>query len=356
MQPLVADVTRSLGTDYYLIEELLTDEEREVRDKVRAFADREVIPIINDYWDKAQFPFELIPKIAELNIAGTTIQGYGCPGISHVAAGLLAIEMARGDGSLNTFFGVHSGLAMSTIEMLGSEEQKEKWLPPMARMEKIGAFGLTEAAHGSDAVRLETTARREGNEYVIDGEKRWIGNASFADVTVIWARDEEDESVKGFLVEKGAEGFSTEIITGKMGKRAVWQPDIKLEGVRVPAENKLANADSFKDTAKVLTATRAMVAWEAIGHAVASYEAAVTYAKERVQFGKPIASFQIIQNKLANMLAEITSMQLLCFRLSQLQEAGKMTGGMASLAKMNNAKKAKQVCSEARDVLGGNGV
>ena len=273
-----------------------------------------------------------------------------------MAAGLLAVEMARGDGSLNTFFGVHSGLAMSTIEMLGSEEQKEKWLPPMARMEKIGAFGLTEAAHGSDAVRLETTARREGDEYVIDGEKRWIGNASFADVTVIWARDEEDESVKGFLVEKGAEGFSTEIITGKMGKRAVWQPDIKLEGVRVPAENKLGNADSFKDTAKVLTATRAMVAWEAIGHAVASYEAAVTYAKERVQFGKPIASFQIIQNKLANMLAEITSMQLLCLRLSQLQEAGKMTGGMASLAKMNNARKAKQVCSDARDIMGGNGV
>ena len=356
MQPLVADVTRSLGTDYYLIEELLTDEEREVRDKVRAFADREVIPIINEYWDKAQFPFELVPKIAELNIAGTTIQGYGCPGISHVAAGLLAVEMARGDGSLNTFFGVHSGLAMSTIEILGSEEQKERWLPPMARMEKIGAFGLTEAAHGSDAVRLETTARREGDEYVIDGEKRWIGNASFADVTVIWARDEEDESVKGFLVEKGTEGFSTEIITGKMGKRAVWQPDIKLEGVRVPAENKLGNADSFKDTAKVLTATRAMVAWEAIGHAVASYEAAVTYAKERVQFGKPIASFQIIQNKLANMLAEITSMQLLCLRLSQLQEAGKMTGGMASLAKMNNARKAKQVCSDARDIMGGNGV
>jgi glutaryl-CoA dehydrogenase len=356
VQPLVADVTRSLGTDYYLIEELLTDEEREVRDKVRAFADREVIPIINEYWDKAQFPFELVPKIAELNIAGTTIQGYGCPGISHVAAGLLAVEMARGDGSLNTFFGVHSGLAMSTIEILGSEEQKETWLPPMARMEKIGAFGLTEAAHGSDAVRLETTARREGDEYVLEGEKRWIGNASFADVTVIWARDEEDESVKGFLVEKGTEGFSTEIITGKMGKRAVWQPDIKLEGVRVPAENKLGNADSFKDTAKVLTATRAMVAWEAIGHAVASYEAAVTYAKERVQFGKPIASFQIIQNKLANMLAEITSMQLLCLRLSQLQEAGKMTGGMASLAKMNNARKAKQVCSDARDIMGGNGV
>src|ERR687885_2297908 len=239
--------------------------------------------------------------------------------------------------------------------MGGTEEKKEKGPPPMAKMEKIGAFGLTEAKHGSDSVRLETRARREGDKYVIDGEKRWIGNATFADVTIIWARDDEDE-VSGYLVEKGTPGFSTELITGKMGKRAVWQPDIRLEGVRVPAENKLGNADSFKDTAKVLTATRAMVAWEAIGHAVASYEAAVTYAKERVQFGKPIASFQIIQNKLANMLAEITSMQLLCLRLSQLQEAGKMTGGMASLAKMNNARKAKKVCSDARDIMGGNGV
>jgi glutaryl-CoA dehydrogenase len=353
---LLADVTRSLGTDYYLIEELLTDEEREIRDRVRAFADREIIPVINEYWDKAQFPFELIPKIAELNIAGTTIEGYGCPGMSHAAAMLVAIEMARGDGSLNTFFGVHSGLAMGTIDICGSEEQKEKWLPPMARMEKIGAFGLTEAKHGSDSVMLETSVRREGDEYVINGEKRWIGNATFADVTIIWARDEEDGQVKGFLVEKGAEGFSTELITGKMGKRAVWQPDIKLEDVRVPVENKLGNADSFKDTAKVLTATRAGVAWEAVGHAVASYEAALTYAKERVQFGEPIASFQIIQNKLANMLAEITSMQLVCYRLAQLQEQGKMTGGMASLAKMNNAKKAKQVCADARDIMGGNGV
>ena len=353
---MLADVTRSLGTDYYLIEELLTDEEREIRDRVRAFADREIIPVINEYWDKAQFPFELIPKIAELNIAGTTIEGYGCPGMSHAAAMLVAIEMARGDGSLNTFFGVHSGLAMGTIDICGSEEQKEKWLPPMARMEKIGAFGLTEAKHGSDSVMLETSVRREGDEYVINGEKRWIGNATFADVTIIWARDEEDGQVKGFLVEKGAEGFSTELITGKMGKRAVWQPDIKLEDVRVPVENKLGNANSFKDTAKVLTATRAGVAWEAVGHAVASYEAGLTYAKERVQFGEPIASFQIIQNKLANMLAEITSMQLVCYRLAQLQEQGKMTGGMASLAKMNNAKKAKQVCADARDIMGGNGV
>jgi glutaryl-CoA dehydrogenase len=353
---LLADVTRSLGTDYYLIEELLTDEEREIRDRVRAFADREVIPIINEYWNKEQFPFELVPKVAELGIAGGPIEGYGCPGMSHVAAGLMAIEMARGDGSLNTFFGVHSGLAMGTIAICGSEEQKQRWLPAMARMEKIGAFGLTEARHGSDSVMLETSVRREGDEYVINGEKRWIGNATFADVTIIWARDVEDGEVKGLLVEKGTPGFSTRLITGKMGKRAVWQPDIKLEDVRVPLENKLEGANSFKDTNKVLTATRAGVAWEAIGHAIASYEAAVTYAKERVQFGRPIAGFQLIQHKLANMLAEITSMQLLCYRLGKLQEQGKMTGGMASLAKMNNARKAKQVCADARDVMGGNGV
>ena len=358
---MIADVTRSLGTDYYLIDELLTDEEREVRDKVRAFSDREVIPIINEYWEKAEFPFELVPKLAELNIAGGPIEGYGCPGMSHVAAGLCAIELSRGDGSFNTFYGVHSGLAMGTIDICGSEEQKEKWLPAMARLEKIGAWGLTEPDHGSDSVMLETTARRDGDEWVINGKKRWIGNASFADIVIIWARDVEDGQVKGFVLEKDEngempEGYSTEIIKGKMGKRAVWQPDIYLEDVRTPARNKLEDANSFKDTNKVLTATRGGVAWEAIGHAIASYEAAVQYAKERVQFGKPIASFQLIQNKLANMLAEITNMQLMVYRLSQLQEKGKMTGPMASLAKMNNAKKSKQVCADARDIMGGNGV
>ena len=355
MQPLIADITRPLGTDYYLLDELLTDEEREIRDKVRAFADREVIPIINEYWNKEEFPFDLVPKIAGLNIAGTTIQGYGCPGMSYLAAGLVAVEMSRGDGSLNTFFGVHSGLAMGSIAMLGSEEQKQKWLPPMAKMEKIGAFGLTEPKHGSDSVQLETRVRREGDEYVIDGEKRWIGNASFADVTIIWARDEEG-NVGGYLVEKGTPGFSTEVMTGKMGKRAVWQAEIRLEDVRIPLDNKLERANTFKNTNKVLTATRGNVAWECVGHAVASYEAALTYAEEREQFGKPIASFQIIQQKLASMLAETTSMQLLCFRLAQLQAQGKMTGPMASLAKMNNARKAKQMCAEARDIMGGNGV
>ena len=358
---MITDVTISLGTDYYQLEDWLTEEEREIRDRVRAFADREVIPIINEYWEKAEFPFEMIPKFAELNIAGGTIQGYGCPGMSHLASGIVRAELARGDGSLNTFFGVHGGLAMGTIDILGSEEQKERWLPAMARMEKIGAFGLTEPRHGSDSVMLETTAQRNGDEYVLNGEKRWIGNATFADVVVIWARDVEDSEVKGFVIEKDAdgnhpEGYSTELMTGKMGKRAVWQAEIKLEDVRVPTENKLEGANSFKDTNKVLTATRAGVAWEAIGYAVASFEAALHYAKERVQFGKPIASFQIIQKKFADMLAEITNMQLMCYRLAQLQEQGKMTGPMASLAKMNNARKAKQVCSDARDIMGGNGL
>ena len=345
----------SLGTDYFFLDDLLTEEERDVRDRVHFFCDKDVIPIINDYWEREEFPFELLPKIAALNIAGTTIEGYGCPKMSATAAGLVSRELARGDGGLTTFFAVHSGVAMTSIATLGSEEQKERWLPPMARMEKIGAFGLTEPQHGSDAGLLETTARREGNEYVIDGEKRWIGNASFADVTVIWAREENDK-LAAFLVEKGTPGLKATVITGKASQRTVLNTDLKLDGVRVPAENRLANSRGFGDAVQVLTPTRHNVAWEAVGHAVAAYEVALTYAKERVQFGKPIASFQLIQGKLAKMLADITAMQTLCFRLSQLRAERRMTIAMASLAKMHNAKRAYQVVADARDILGGNGV
>jgi glutaryl-CoA dehydrogenase len=344
----------SLGTDYFFLDDLLTEEERDVRDRVHSFCDKDVIPIINDYWEREEFPFELLPKIAALNIAGTTIEGYGCPKMSATAAGLVSRELARGDGGLTTFFAVHSGVAMTSIATLGSEEQKERWLPPMARMEKIGAFGLTEPQHGSDAGLLETTARREGNEYVIDGEKRWVGNASFADVTVIWAR--ENDKLAAFLVEKGTPGLKATVITGKASQRTVLNTDLKLDGVRVPAENRLANSRGFGDAVQVLTPTRHNVAWEAVGHAVAAYEVALTYAKERVQFGKPIASFQLIQGKLAKMLADITAMQTLCFRLSQLRAEGRMTIAMASLAKMHNAKRAYQVVADARDILGGNGV
>lgn len=352
---MVTEIKHSISTDFYLMDELLTEEERRIRDKVRAFCDTEVIPIINDYWERAEFPFELVPKIAALGIAGGSIQGYGCPGMSAVAAGLIALELARGDASICTFFGVHSGLAMSSIAMLGSEEQKQRWLPAMARMEKIGAFGLTEPMHGSDAVALETRAHRVDNEYIINGAKRWIGNASFADIVIIWARDDEG-NVGGFLVEKGTPGFEPKVMTGKVAKRAVWQADITLTDVHVPVENRLALSRSFKDTGRVLTATRSGVAWEAIGHAVAAYEIALNYTRERIQFGKPLSSYQIIQNKLASMLANVTTMQLLCLRLSQLQGEGKMTDAMASLAKMNNARLAREVVAEAREMLGGNGI
>jgi glutaryl-CoA dehydrogenase len=352
---MTIDSVSSLGTDYFFLDDLLTEEERDVRDRVRSFCDKDLIPIINDYWEREEFPFELLAKIGALNIAGTTIEGYGCPMMSATAAGLVSRELARGDGGLTTFFAVHSGVAMTSIATLGSEEQKERWLPPMARMERIGAFGLTEPQHGSDAGLLETTARREGDEYVIDGEKRWIGNASFADVTVIWAREENDK-LAAFLVEKGTPGLEATVMTGKASQRTVLNADLKLDGVRVSAENRLANSRGFGDAVQVLTPTRHNVAWEAVGHAVAAYELALTYAKERVQFGKPIASFQLIQGKLAKMLADITAMQTLCFRLSQLRAEGRMTIAMASLAKMHNAKRAYQVVADARDILGGNGV
>lgn len=352
---MIAETAASLGTDYYLMDELLTPEERAVRDKVRAFCDREVIPIAQDYWDRAEFPFELVPKLAKLGVVGGSIQGYGCPGLSAVAVGLIGLEMSRGDGSFTTFYGVHSGLAMQSLAILGSEEQKQQWLPQMARLEKIGAFALTEPEHGSDAVGLATRAHRDGDEWVLNGQKKWIGNASFADVVVVWARD-DDGNVGGFLVEKGTPGFETNVITGKIAKRAVWQAEITLTDVRVPAANRLAGSSSFKDTAKVLTATRYGVAWEAIGHAIAAYEAALSYTKQRAQFGKPLAGFQIIQSRLAKMLADITSMQLLCLRLSQLLEQGKMTDGMASLAKMQNARRSHEIVADAREMLGGNGI
>ncbi|MHA7301717.1 acyl-CoA dehydrogenase family protein [Pseudarthrobacter sp. MDT1-22] len=354
-------VTEEINSDYFMVDDFLSEDERIIRQKVRNFVETDLLPVINDYWDRAEFPFVLVPKIAALGIVGTTIEGYGCPGMSRLAAGMVAMEMARGDGSINTFIGVQSGLAMGTINTLGSDEQKQRWLPGMARLEKIGAFGLTEPDHGSDSVRLETSARRDGDHYILNGRKRWIGNASFADVVVLWARDEADGKVKAFILEKNSDGtypagYQAEVITGKIGKRAILQPDITIENLRIPAENKLVEANSFRDVTRVLTATRGGASWESVGHGIAAYEAAVKYAKERVQFGKPIASYQLVQNKLANMLAELTAMQLICFRLAALADQGKMTGPMASLAKMHTAQKARWICQEARDILGGNGL
>jgi glutaryl-CoA dehydrogenase len=343
------------ATDFYAVEDLLTPEERAIRDRVRDFCAKEVTPRINDYWERAEFPFELVPGLAALGIAGGTIEGYGCPGMSNVAAGLVAAELARADGSVGTFNGVHSFLAMQSIAMLGSEEQRERWLPAMARIETIGAFGLTEPQHGSDAVALETSARRDGDVYVLNGQKKWIGNGSIADHVIIWARG-EDGAVGGYVVDKGTPGYDARVMTGKTALRAVWQAEITLTDVRVPAENRLAHCSSFKDVSGVLDRTRYTVAWRALGLATAAYELALAHALRREQFGSPIAGYQLVQDKLARMLAEITTMQLMCWRLSSLADQGRMTAAMASLAKMNCAAKARRIVADARDVLGGDGI
>ena len=266
------------------------------------------------------------------------------------------MQLHLSDGIVGTFLGVHAGLAMRSIHMLGSPEQKERWLPPMATCEKLGAFALTEPTHGSDSVALETEARREGDEYIINGAKRWIGNGTLADVIVVWARDVEDRQVKGFLVEKGTPGYDARAIEGKGSLRALWQADIDLTDVRVPAENRLPGANSFKDTGKVLRATRATCAWAALGHAVAGYDAALNYVGQRVQFGKPLARFQIVQEKLVRMLAEVTAMQLYCAQIGRLDDEHALSDTIAALGKLNNTVKAREVLAEARNLLGGNGI
>jgi glutaryl-CoA dehydrogenase len=355
VSPLFEDLGHALATDYFFVREDLTEEQLGVLRRVREFADDEVLPVIGGYWERAELPWPLIHRLGELGIVGEDMRGYGCPGLDPIACGLAHMELSRGDGSLGTVFGVQSGLAMRSIYMFGSEEQKQRWLPAMARLEKLGAFALTEPDHGSDSVSLETTARREGDEYVIDGAKRWIGNGSVADVVVVWARG-EDGKVQGFLVEQGTAGMQAEVIEGKASLRAIWQAEITLEDVRVPVENRLPGADSFKDTARVLAGTRSTCAWAALGHAVAAYDTALTYAKRRQQFGRPLASFQIVQDRLVRMLAEVTAMQLYCLQIGRLAQRGYLTDTIAGLAKLNNTRKARQVCAEARDMLGGNGI
>src|ERR1700694_3576583 len=237
-QPLVVDVTEPLGTDYYLVDELLTARERAIRDRVRRFSEKEVLPIMNDYWERAEFPFELVPKLPPREIAGATIRGYGCPGHSPVAMGLVGMELSRGDGSVSTFFGVHSGLAMGSTAKLGSPAQKARWLPAMAKLEKIGAFALTEPDHGSDSLLLETSAVRDGDHYILNGSKRWIGNGSIADLVIVWARDEKG-GVGGFVGGRTTPGYEARVMTGKLSKRAVWQAEITLDNVRVPVNHRL---------------------------------------------------------------------------------------------------------------------
>jgi glutaryl-CoA dehydrogenase len=354
--PAYADVGKALGTDYFLIRDALSEEEIDYLERTRRFVEDEVLPVIGDYWEHAEFPLELARRMGELGLIGDGLEGYGCPPMSPLAAGLIHMELNRGDGSLGVFCGVQGGLAMRSIWLLGSKEQKQRWLPEMARCEEIGAFALTEPEHGSDSVALETSARREGEEWVINGEKRWIGNGSIADVIVVWARDTEDGQVKGFLVEKGTPGYDAQKIEGKGSVRAVWQAQIELRDVRVPEASRLPGASSFKDTGRVLVATRNVCAFGALGHAVAAYDAALTYCRQRRQFGKPLVSFQIVQDRLVKMLAEITAMQLYCLQLGRLVEQEKLRDTIAGLAKMNNTTRARQVIAEARDLLGGNGI
>jgi glutaryl-CoA dehydrogenase len=355
-RPVYTGIGQALATDYFLLRQQLTASELDYLERTRRFVHDEVLPVINGYWERADLPMEVFRRAGELGLVGDGIAGYGCPEMSTTAAGLVTMELHRGDGSVGTFVGVQAGLAMRSIAMHGSEEQKQRWLPAMARCEKLGAFALTEPSHGSDSVALETEARRVGDDYVINGAKRWIGNGATADVVVLWARDTEDMQVKGFLIEKGTPGYDARVIEGKGSLRALWQADIDLVDVRVPAENRLPGVNSFKEVAEVLKATRAGCAWAALGHAVAGYDAALTYAGQRIQFGQPLVRFQIVQEKLVQMLCEVTAMQLYCLRVGRLEEADEMSDTIASLAKLNNTVKARQVLAEARNLLGGNGI
>lgn len=343
--------------DFYDLSSLLTVEEREIQLKVRDFMEQEVKPIANEYWLRDEFPFQLIPKMAALNIAGLTYEGFGCPHHSFVLEGFLAMEMARIDVSISTFFGVHSGLAMGSIYLCGSEEQKQKWLPPMQKMEIIGAFGLTEPEVGSAvAGGLTVTAKKEGDEWVLNGQKKWIGNATFSDITIIWARDVDDNQVKGFIVEKDTPGFKPEKMKGKMALRITQNALITLENCRIKEANRLQNANSFKDTSKVLRMTRAGVAWQAVGCARGAYEHALAYTHKRHQFGKSISSFQLVQDLLVEMLSNLTAAETMVFRLSQLQDQGKLTDEQASLAKVFCSLRTRDIVSHARELFGGNGI
>jgi glutaryl-CoA dehydrogenase len=343
--------------DFYHLGQTLSEEDRATQLKVRAFMEKEVKPLANQYWLKAEFPFEIIPKFAALNICGVTYKGYGCPGRSSLLEGILAMEMARVDTSIATFFGVQSGLVMGSIYLLGSEEQKQKWLPDLQQFKKIGAFGLTEPEVGSAvAGGLTMEAKRVGEKWVLNGQKKWIGNATFADVIIIWARDVDDDQVKGFLLKKGTPGFAVEKMEDKMALRIVQNGIITLTNCEIQEEDRLQKANSFKDTAQVLRMTRAGVAWLAVGCARGAYESALYYTRERKQFGKPIAAFQLIQNHLVEMLSNLTATQTLVFRLSQLQDEGLLTDEHASLAKVFCSLRTRDIVSRAREVMGGNGI
>lgn len=346
-----------INGDFYELGKSLPKHERDIQLRVREFMEREIKPIANHYWNRAEFPMQIIPKMAELDIAGLTYQGYGCPGHSFLLEGFIAMEMARIDTSISTFFGVQSGLAMGSIYLCGSEEQKKEWLPKMQKLEKIGAFGLTEPEVGSGvAGGLTTTCKREGDSWILNGQKKWIGNATFSDITIIWARDLDDQQVKGFIVRKENPGFKAEKMEDKMALRTVQNALITLSNCEVAESDRLQEANSFRDTAKVLRMTRAGVAWQAVGCARGAYELALAYTNERRQFGRQIASFQLVQDLLVTMLGDLTAMQTMVFRLSEMQDEGELKDEHASLAKVFCTLRMRSIVDQARELFGGNGI
>ncbi|WP_104191821.1 acyl-CoA dehydrogenase family protein [Cryobacterium sp. Y82] len=348
------DVSAPLDTDYYGVFADVPETDRAFWSRARTFA-VETLDELSEAWDKAEYPLHLARRLGELDLLTDGVEGPGLTPMSPLAAGLVNMEISRGDGSMGTVVAVQGGLALRSIAMFGSDEQKATWLVPLARAEKLGAFALTEPDHGSDSVGLETTAHLDGDEWVINGEKKWIGNGSVGDVTVVWARD-DDGNVRGFLVDQSLPGYHGETMLGKGSLRAVHQARITLTDVRIPFDAVLPGTHTFKDTAVILFATRLGVAWSALGHATAVFEAALNYAQQRVQFGKPIAGFQIVQERLTLMLSELTSMQLHCIRLAELDAAGTLRPIQASLAKFHNTRAARSLASLARDMLGGNGI
>src|SRR5229473_642998 len=342
------------ATDLYNIDRLLSEEERMVRDTVRQFVRERVLPIIGEHFEAGTFPRELIPAIAELDLLGMHIHGYGCAGLSALCYGLACQELEAGDSGLRSFVSVQGSLAMFPIHAYGSEEQKRRWLPQMAAGRAIGCFGLTEPDHGSDPGGMETRARRDGAAWILNGTKRWITNGSIADVSVVWAKD--GETIRGFLVERGTPGFSAHDIKGKFSLRASITSELVLEDVRVPASALLPGAEGLGGPFSCLNQARYGIVWGALGAARTCYLTALRYAQERRQFDRPIAGYQLVQQKLVHMLNEITKGQLLAWRLGKLKDAGTMRPEQVSLAKRNNVGHALEIARLARDILGASGI
>jgi glutaryl-CoA dehydrogenase len=341
------------GVDYYELDALLTSEQKLVRSTVRRFVDESVLPIIKASFEGGHFPLELVPVMGRLGLFGANLKAYGA-GVDAISYGLMMQELERGDSGLRSFASVQSGLVMYPIYAFGSPEQKERWLPALARGEAIGCFGLTEPGHGSDPGGMETTAQADGRHFIINGNKTWITNGTLADVAVIWAKLEG--VVRGFLVEKGTPGFSTAKIEHKYSMRASDTAELYLDNCRIPKENILPGVEGLRGPLMCLNQARYGIAWGAIGAAMACYEEALTYAKERIQFDRPIAGFQLVQRKLVAILTEITKAQLLCHRLGQLKDQDRAKHTHISLAKRNNVAMALKIARMARDILGANGI